>query len=88
MHTQRLSRHFERTVTQLREIQKTRRDQEKHDLDKLVNIIEMYEATGETYDPSDHGFVYSEQQIDAAIGARDRDRLVEAAFDHRYESAA
>jgi hypothetical protein len=88
MHSQRLSRQFERTVAQLRDLQKARLDDEKLDLSHLVDIIEMYEATGETYNPTDHGFVYSKQQIDAAIRARDRERLVEEAYDHSCESAA
>jgi len=87
MHSQRLSRQFERTVAQLRDLQKTRRAEENRDFDSLVNIIELYEAKGETYDPSDHGFVYSEQQIDAAVLARDLERLVEEAFDYRYDAA-
>ena len=67
MHSQRLSRQFERTVTQLRDLQKTRRGQENSDLDDLLDITEMYEAKGETYDPSKDGFVFSEQQINASI---------------------
>src|ERR1700722_4543372 len=43
MHSQRLSRQFERTVTQLRELQTIRREQEQHDLENLVNIIQMHE---------------------------------------------
>src|SRR5438128_2288422 len=42
MHSQRLSRQFERTVAQLHELQKTRRTQEEQELDNLVDIIDMY----------------------------------------------
>jgi hypothetical protein len=88
MHSQRLSRQFERTVAQLRDLQKTRRAHEKLDLDNLLDIMEMYESRGETYDPSDDGFVFSDQQIDQTIRARNRERLVEEAFDHHHAEAA
>jgi hypothetical protein len=88
MHSQRLSRQFERTVMQLRDLQKTRRAQEKHDLNNLLDIMEMYESTGETYDPSADGFVFSEPQIGAGLLARGRERLAEEAYEHRRESAA
>jgi hypothetical protein len=88
MHSQRLSRQFERTVTQLRELQKTRLAQEKQELDSLLDILEMYESTGETYDPSTDGFVFSKPQIAAAVSARNRENLAEEAFDYRYELAA
>jgi hypothetical protein len=84
LHSQRLSRQFERTVIQLRELQKLRRDQENRDLDNLRDIIEMYEDKGETYDASEDGFVFSEDQIDDAIRRRNRERLTEQAFDHHY----
>ena len=70
MHSQRLSRQFERTVTQLRALQKIRRAKEKSDLSDLLDIMEMVESTGETYDPSEDGFVFSQPEIDAAIRLR------------------
>jgi len=51
LHSQRLSREFERTVAQLRKLQETRRAQEQKDLDKL--------------DKKD-GFVFTEPQITRA----------------------
>jgi hypothetical protein len=88
MHSQRLSRQFERTVAQLRDLQTIRRAQDEKELNNLVDIIEMYESTGESYDPSADGFVFSGQQIEAAISARHRERLIEEAYDHQLESAA
>ena len=88
MHSQRLSRQFERTVTQLRDLQEARRAQEKQDLGNLVDIIEMHESTGETYDPSADRFDFSPAQINEAIRARNRERLIEDAFYHQCESAA
>jgi hypothetical protein len=59
LHSQRLSRQFERILAQLRELQKTRQTHEEHELDKLLYITEMYEEKGETED----GFVFSQSQI-------------------------
>jgi hypothetical protein len=88
MHSQRLSRQFERTVVQLRELQKTRRSQETHDLDNLLDILEMYEEKGETYDPSSDGFVFSELQINERILARNREHRIDEAWDHHNSAAA
>jgi hypothetical protein len=84
LHSQRLSRQFEKTVAQLRDLQKTRRAKEEQDLDALLDITEMYEEKGETYDGSEDGFVFSEDQINGAIRRRNRERLLE----ETYESAA
>jgi len=88
MHSQRLSRQFERTVAQLRDLQKTRRAQEKKDANNLLDILEMYESKGETYDPSEVGFVFSKDEIDDAIRARNRARLIDAAWRHHHNTAA
>jgi hypothetical protein len=88
MHSQRLSRQFERTVAQLRDLQKSRRAQEKRELNDLLDIIEMHEATGETYDPSADGFVFSETQIEAALRTRNRERLASEAYEHCLDAAA
>ena len=88
MHSQRLSRQFERTVTQLRDLQKTRRAQEKLELDSLLDIMKMYKDKGETYDPSEGGFVFSEQQINAYRIGRNRETLAAEAYEHRLVSSA
>jgi hypothetical protein len=88
MHSQRLSRQFERTVTQLRELQKTRRAQETHDLDNFLDIMEMYEDKGESYRPSEDGFVFSQSQINEAILRRNRERLADEAWHHNNAAAA
>src|SRR6204780_4171391 len=62
MHSQRLSPRFERTALHPRELQETRRSQEKRELNSLLDIMEMCESRGETYNPSEHGFVFSDQQ--------------------------
>jgi hypothetical protein len=82
MHSQRLSRQFERAVAQLRDLQKTRLSMEKHDLENLLDIMEMYDSRGETYLPSADGFVFSQTQINESIRTRNRERLISEAFDH------
>ena len=81
LHSQRLSRQFERTVAQLRELQKARRIKENNELDDLLDITEMYEEKEETYDPSEDGFVFSEDQINDAIRRRNRQRLLEESLE-------
>jgi hypothetical protein len=88
MHSQRLSRQFERAVAQLHELQKTRRTQEEQELDNLLDITDMYESKGEPFDSSDLGFVFSEPQINERILARTRERLAhEASVYHRSHAA-
>jgi hypothetical protein len=77
LHTQRLSRQFERTVAQLRDLQKTRRSQEQQDLNRCLDLMELHEEKGQTYNPSEDGFVFTEAQIRHAIRARRRDRLLD-----------
>jgi hypothetical protein len=84
IHSQRLSRQFERTVAQLRSLQQLRRSDEKRELDHLLDIMEMCEAKGEPYDPADDGFVFTEPDLAAAIRTRNRQRMI----DRVYEQAA
>jgi hypothetical protein len=87
LHSQRLSRQFERTVAQLRDLQNLRRSQEASDLDDLLAITEMYENQGETYNGAEDGFVFSEPQIDDAIRRQNRQTLSRAAYEHLDEAA-
>jgi hypothetical protein len=74
LHSQRLSRIFERTVAQLLDLQKTRQAQEQQDLETVLDITEAYNSKGETYNPSEDGFVFSPAQITRAIRLRNRDK--------------
>ena len=51
IHSQRLSRQFERTAAQLREIQETRHAREQKELKDLLDIMEMHESKGERTAP-------------------------------------
>ena len=83
MHSQRLSRQFERTAAQLRELQETRQAREQEELKDLLDILEMHKSKGQHYHPAADGFVFSQTQIDAAMRARNRERLAEEAYEYR-----
>ncbi len=87
LYTQRLSRQFEKTENHLRELQQIRKNQEHHDLNQLLDIKEMREAKGEPYTPSENGFVFSEQQIQATLQLRNRNRVHDEALEY-WEAAA
>ena len=78
MHGQRLSRQFERTEKHLRELQQLRKEQEKKEMERLLDIMETYEQKGEPYDPSTDGFVFSPAKIESAKRARTRERRVKS----------
>ncbi len=85
IHSQRLSRQIEKTAAQLRDIQGTRLWKESNDMDALLYITEMYENRGETYDPSEDGFVFTKTQIHLAQQARNRILLFEEALEAEDE---
>ena len=86
MHSTRLSRQFERTASQLRDLQTTRRAQEQGELDKLLDIIELHEFIAEPFDRTTLGFVFSDQQIKAGFQARTLYREAHRALPLRYSS--
>jgi hypothetical protein len=83
LHSQRLSRQFERTLVQLRDLQKIRRDHQAAEMNKLLDLRELSENAGQTYDPTPDGFVFSKQEIEFATGLRTRSRRVAQARRHR-----
>jgi len=86
LHSTRLSRQFEKTVAQLRDLQKTRLAHEEHDMNHLLDIMEMYEEKGEPYDPSEDGFVFTRSQLTRAIRLRNRDRSLTEAYESPEDS--
>jgi hypothetical protein len=88
MHSQRLSRQFEKTLHQLREIQAERRDCEEHELSQAADLVESHQLNDQPYDPNKDGFVFSDTQIDNFIHRRDRDhRAYQAATEVRRARA-
>jgi len=65
LHSARLSRQFQRTLQQLREIQADRLARRERDLKDAAAISEVHKHQGTPYDPSEDGFVFSSQEIGA-----------------------
>ncbi len=82
LHSQRLSRQFERTVNQLRELQNARQTREQAELDDLLDVMEMHTDKGVAFDPSEHGFVFLESQVTESKRRRNREHLIEEAYQH------
>jgi len=63
-HGARLSRQFQNTLVQLREIQAERREHERRDLKDAASILVYHQHKGLPWQPSDHGFVFSLDQVE------------------------
>jgi hypothetical protein len=64
LHYARLSRQFQKAVDKLREIQAERREAQERDLKRATGLQELHKRKGIPYDPSQDGFVFSNQQIE------------------------
>ena len=69
LHGSRLSRQFQKTVDQLREIQQERRHLERRHLNEAADLFLRHQHKGLPWDPADDfpaqaGFVFSKQQIE------------------------
>jgi len=65
LHGARLSRQFQKTLQQLREIQTERLARRERDLKDAAAVSEVHKHQGIPYDPSQDGFVFSQPEIDA-----------------------
>jgi hypothetical protein len=65
IHSQRLSRQFQKSLDQLREIQSERRLQQERDLKRAAALLELHKHKGVPYDPTQDGFVFSKDEIEA-----------------------
>jgi hypothetical protein len=65
LHGQRLSRQFQKTLDQLREIQAERRIDQERDLKRAAALLELHTHKGIPYHPAQDGFVFSKDQIEA-----------------------
>ena len=84
-HEHRLSRQFERTLQQLREIQAERREKEKDQMEKAAKILQLHQAEGTPYNPAEDGFVFSNDEIETSIRRTHRLRDANNAY---YASTA
>jgi hypothetical protein len=62
---QRLSRQFQKTLETLRDIQADRAERERRDLKDAAALLELHKHKGVPWEPSDHGFVFSKDQVEA-----------------------
>jgi hypothetical protein len=58
LHSQRLSRQFQKTVDQLLDIQADRAERERRDLKDAAALLELHKHKGVPWEPADHGFVF------------------------------
>jgi hypothetical protein len=65
LHYQRLSRQFQKAVDHLREIQSDRAERQRRDLKDAAALLELHKHKGIPWEPSDHGFVFSKDQVEA-----------------------
>ena len=66
LHSTRLSRQFEKTLAQLREIQFERRERQRRDLRDAAILLEFHRHKGIPWEPADSGFVFSKDQVERA----------------------
>jgi hypothetical protein len=64
MHGQRLSRQFQKTLDTIREIQADRAERERRDLKDAAALLELHKHRGIPWEPSDHGFVFSKDDVE------------------------
>lgn len=72
MYSQRYHRQFERTLTQLRQLQEERRATERTQLQNAANLLEMHKEDGLPYNPAEDGFVFSNDDIETYIHRNNR----------------
>ena len=65
LHGQRLSRQFQKTLQQLREIQAERLERQERDLKRAAALLELHKHKGIPFDPAQDGFVFSKDEIEA-----------------------
>jgi hypothetical protein len=64
LHGTRLSRQFQKTLDHLREIQSERREHERRELKDAAAILVYHQHKGLPWEPADHGFVFSKDQVE------------------------
>jgi hypothetical protein len=52
-------------VDHLREIQSERRHEQERDLKRAAALLELHKHKGIPWEPADHGFVFSQDQVEA-----------------------
>jgi hypothetical protein len=85
IYRQRLTRQFERTRAQLRQIQAERREAEQEELSRAARMLKMHKDENLPYEPAEDGFVFSKAEIETFIRREERR---ERANDHDFYADA
>jgi AraC-like DNA-binding protein len=64
LYSSRLARQFQKTLDQLITIQSDRKHQERRDLRSAAELLELHKRRGISWQPADHGFVFSKDQVE------------------------
>ncbi len=64
VHSQRLSRQFQKSLHALREIQSDRALHERRQLKDAAALLEFHKHKGTPWQPADHGFVFSKDHVE------------------------
>ena len=64
LHSQRLSRQFQKALATLRELQQERRRQEECDLARAASLLQLHKHKDLPFAPADFGFVFSNSEIE------------------------
>jgi chromosome segregation ATPase len=92
MHQNRIARTFERTLTQLRQLQAERREKEKQDLEMARRLYQLHREENkeseqpEPYNPAADGFAFTIVQIEQYMDREVRNRI--ANKDHYFAESA
>jgi len=88
LHGQRLSRQFERTLALLQKLQSDRRTQQRQQLEQPVTPLQMPQMKEQPYAATAHGFVFSDDEIEAFPDPEDRAFHASEAPNYYPEAAA
>ena len=64
LYSSRLSRQYQKTLDKLRDIQAERRHRERRELRDAADLLVHHQHKGIPWDPADHGFVFSKEQVE------------------------
>jgi len=64
LYSSRLSRQYQNALDKLRALQSERLDEERQQLKHAAELLELHRRRGLPWQPSDHGFVFSKEQVE------------------------
>jgi hypothetical protein len=74
LYEQRINRSLQKNLSLLQTLQEQRKEQRRHEIEEAKKLLQLNEMKGLPYEPAKDGFVFSNDQIHAAI---DRERRLE-----------